>query len=100
MRTAVNTCGRAFCLVGFHSHFVACHFLVEFLSQDRNHIECRATGQCCGNEFDWFRPRASGRVVEQHVVLAASRRGELPLCLKWLSKHNFSSDHLCLSQAP
>jgi hypothetical protein len=40
---------------------------------------------------------APGCVVEQHVLFANGRRGELTLRLKWLSKQNFSGDHWCLS---
>ena len=49
------------------------------------------------DQLDGLGTGASGRVVEQHVVFATGRRGELPLRLKWLSKHNLSGDHLCLS---
>ena len=36
-------------LVGLDSHFIACNLLVMFLPQHGNDIECRATGQPCGN---------------------------------------------------
>ena len=71
-------------LIGLDSHFVAGHFLVVLLAKDRNHVESGAAGQRDGDQFNRLGAGASGRVIEQDVVLASRRGDKLAFRLKWL----------------
>jgi len=67
-------------LVRLDPYFVSCHFLVVLLTKHSDDIECRATRQANGDQFDRIGARAPGHIIKQKMVLAPGGRCELAIC--------------------
>src|ERR1039458_9488532 len=76
---------RVWRLVGFDLDFVAAN-LLTLLAQDVDDIECRASREGYGDEFDGLRPGIAGCIVNQEVMSGTAGSYELAMIAKGLSQ--------------